>query len=63
MLREAFLNYSDANLTMIGLIIFVTFFIGLLLWVFNPFRKKHFERMRNLPFENDKEPESKNEKR
>lgn len=51
MFREAFAHFSDTHLTFIGLGIFVSFFIGLLFWVFLPMQKKHFERMRNLPLE------------
>lgn len=51
MFREAFAHFNDTNLTFIGLGIFVTFFVGLLFWVYLPMKKKHFERMRNLPLE------------
>ena len=63
MFREAFSQFNDTHLTFIGLFIFVTFFIGLLFWVYLPMKKKHFERMRNLPLqdENDKEKTRKKE--
>lgn len=49
MLREAFLNFDDKTMTLIGLIIFVTFFVGLFIWVYLPFKKRHYEEMSQLP--------------
>ncbi len=39
MLRNAFLHFTDSGMTLAGLIIFVSFFMGLLLWVFLPLQK------------------------
>ena len=39
MLRNAFLHFTDSGMTLVGLIIFVSFFMGLLLWVFLPLQK------------------------
>lgn len=61
MLRNAFTHFTDSHLTMIGLIIFVLFFLGLLLWVFLPFNKKHYQRMKKLPLQGDKDKELHNE--
>ncbi|HAG91000.1 MAG TPA: hypothetical protein DCL41_03970 [Bdellovibrionales bacterium] len=51
MLRNAFLHFTDSGMTLAGLIIFVSFFMGLLLWVFLPLQKNHYARMSQLPLD------------
>lgn len=53
MLREAFRYFNDETLSLIGLIIFVVFFIGLLIWVFLPSQKKYLNKMKHLPLQED----------
>jgi cbb3-type cytochrome oxidase subunit 3 len=52
-MREAFQNYSDQSLTAFGLIIFVVFFTGVVLWVFRKSQKNYFDSMAQLPLSKD----------
>ncbi len=53
MKQEAFLNYSDQNLTIFGLFIFVGFFVGLLFWVYRKAMNSHYNYMSQLPIEGE----------
>jgi cbb3-type cytochrome oxidase subunit 3 len=41
--------FTDTNLTLIGLGIFVIFFVALQIWVFRKSQKPHYEKMAQLP--------------
>ena len=45
--------FADANAGMIGLLIFVIFFIGILIWVFRPGSTKHYKDAGQIPLEED----------
>jgi cbb3-type cytochrome oxidase subunit 3 len=51
--QEAFQHYSDQSLTIVGLFIFVTFFVGLLFWVYRRTQSSHYKYMSQLPLEGD----------
>ena len=47
--------YANATAGMIGLIIFFLFFCGLLIWLFRPGSKKHYEDAGKIPLQEDEE--------
>ena len=49
--------FADANAGMAGLIIFVLFFIGLLIWLFRPGAKKHYKDAGHIPLKEGKDNE------
>ncbi len=50
-MKEAF---ADPMLGLAGLLIFVTFFAALLIWVLRPGMKEKFKEHGNIPLEDDK---------
>jgi cbb3-type cytochrome oxidase subunit 3 len=54
MKQEAFQHYSDQNLTILGLFIFVAFFVGLLFWVYRRTQLSHYKYMSHIPLEGEK---------
>lgn len=54
MKQEAFQFYTDENMTLLGLFIFVAFFVGLLFWVYRKTQGPHYRYMSQLPLEGDK---------
>ena len=53
MKQEAFQYYTDQNLTIFGLLIFVTFFIGLVFWAYRWLRAPHCNYMSHLTLEGE----------
>lgn len=49
MFKQAFTNFNDQHLTIIGLMIFMTFFVGVLVWVNLKQNIKSYEQIQNLP--------------
>lgn len=47
--------FADASAGILGLIIFITFFAGLMLWIFRPGAKKHYKDMGNIPLKEDED--------
>lgn len=53
-------NYSDIQITMTGLFLFLTVFLSMLAITFHKDRKAYFEKIQNLPLgENTLQPEEK----
>lgn len=50
MFKQAFANFSDQHLTITGLVIFISFFLGVLVWVNIKQNKHSYEKIQNLPF-------------
>jgi cbb3-type cytochrome oxidase subunit 3 len=50
MKQELFKNFTDQHLTIIGLFIFVIFFLGLLIQVYRRSQTPHYQYMSKLPF-------------
>ncbi len=53
MKQEVFQNFNDQNLTILGLFIFVTFFVGLLFWVYRRTQAPHYKYMSQIPLEGE----------
>lgn len=53
MKQEVFQHYTDQNLTIFGLFIFVAFFVGLLFWVYRRTQAPHYKYMSQLPIEGE----------
>ncbi len=49
MFKQAFANFTDQHLTITGLIIFVTFFLGVLVWVNLKQNILNYEKIQNIP--------------
>jgi cbb3-type cytochrome oxidase subunit 3 len=49
MKQELFKNFNDQHLTIIGLFIFVVFFLGLLIQVYRRSQSSHYNYMSQLP--------------
>ena len=49
MFKQAFVNFNDQHLTITGLVIFITFFLGVLVWVNLKHNIKNYEQIQNLP--------------
>lgn len=47
------MDFISNNAGMIGLLIFVTFFIGMLLWIYRPGTTKAYEEQSKIPLEDD----------
>lgn len=53
MKQEVFQHYTDQPLTILGLFIFVGFFVGLLFWVYRRTQSSHYKYMSHLPIEGE----------
>jgi cbb3-type cytochrome oxidase subunit 3 len=49
MKQDLFKNFTDQHLTLIGLFIFVVFFLGLLIQVYRKTQTTHYKYMSKLP--------------
>lgn len=54
------IDFIASHAGIIGLVFFVSFFIGVLVWLYRPGAKKDFEKHGNIPLE---EKDGKNEQR
>ncbi len=48
--------FTDIGLTLIGLMIFVVFFVLMIFFVFRKSGKGHYEKMAQLPLEENQDP-------
>ncbi|PIQ27977.1 CcoQ/FixQ family Cbb3-type cytochrome c oxidase assembly chaperone [bacterium (Candidatus Blackallbacteria) CG17_big_fil_post_rev_8_21_14_2_50_48_46] len=53
MKSEVLAYFNMPDLTNVGLIIFFTVFISMLIWVFQPWRKPVYQHMSELPLQED----------
>jgi len=51
-MKDGLLYFTDTYLTAIGLVIFFSFFLGVVWWASLPVNKKRFRHYETLPFEN-----------
>lgn len=49
MKQEVLSLFPSTHLTLIALLIFIIFFVGLLIWVFRKSAKKRYQKMAKLP--------------
>jgi len=49
--KQWVMNFSDANLTLLALFIFLTFFISVLFWVYRKSSSTLYARLEKSPFE------------
>ena len=45
--------YANAEMGMIGLLFFFTFFVGVAIWAYLPHNKKKIEAYKNIPLSED----------
>jgi len=53
MKQDAFSHYTDQDLTIVGLFIFLIFFISLLFFVYRKSQSIHYQNMSQLPLDGD----------
>lgn len=53
MKSEVLAYYNMPDLSVLGLIIFLTVFVGMLVWVFHPWRRPIYEHLSVLPLKED----------
>lgn len=51
----AFQNFNDQMLTSLGLLIFFTFFVGLLFWVYRKNSKTLYKKLETTPLDDENE--------
>lgn len=44
-------NFTDTDILLFGMFLFLTVFVGMIFITFHKGRKTYFEKMQNLPFE------------
>lgn len=49
MKQEGLAYFTDIHYSIIGLIIFIVFFVGVVLWAYRGTAKEHYKKMANLP--------------
>ena len=53
MKQEVFQNYTDQHLTILALFIFLSFFVGLIIFVYRKSKTHHFNYMSQLPLDGE----------
>lgn len=52
MFKQAFMNFSDSHLIVIGFLLFMTTFLGALIWTFFVQDKNFYKQMSEMPLNN-----------
>ncbi len=50
MFKQAFLYFTDAKLTAMGLVLFMSVFLGVFIWTFLIQKNEHYEKLKQIPF-------------
>ena len=54
MKQEVLANFPYTWLTVVGFFLFLSVFIGMIIWVFKKDSKKHFDNCSRIPFEGER---------
>ncbi|MBC7466650.1 MAG: cbb3-type cytochrome c oxidase subunit 3 [Bdellovibrio sp.] len=52
-MKEGLKYFTDTHLTSIGLLLFFTFFVGIVFWVFRKGSKNYYNQSAQMPLEDD----------